>query len=853
MSRKQPWPDASSSASQQKKVQHLPRQPKTKKIKKERPDLFIQDEFPIRKIQNGFIETADNRLIKIVEILPQNFISMNDAEQQAVLELLHSYFKIAPQRFQIKAMSKKVDIEKHVKMVLERLKDEKNPRIHEMANSYLQKVQSIKESNARTTRFFVIITSQNMKFAEREDVESDLEMLAGTVRQKFNRCGNETLKFDSVEDEDEYLHELLYIIYNRSSSANESYKKRKQKIIDDAKAACEKYHFPYNDLNLPPSQLIAPRGIDFSHGHYFVMDGLYYCVLFVPSNGYRNIVPAAWMTILMNAGAGVNMDVDMHMSRTSKHQVLTSAGRTVRLSRISLNAQSDGSIRQEITREKFESGTIIREGLASQQELYYVNTFITITASTKRALLKMKRSMFDNLRSIDFEVNECRWVQESGWRSSLPIASVEKQLNYRSKQNMLSETVSGSYPFCSFEICDEGGILIGQNTQNSSLVIHDPFNTRLHLNGNMTIIGTSGMGKTYLLSLLAIRLRMLGIQVFIIAPVKADEFRRVCTALGGSFISIAPSSPDCINVMEIRNIDRSAEIKLSGTDILKQSLLLKKIDQINAFAALQIPDMSYEEMQIVDEAILNTYEKFGINNDNESLFADETKTKFKTMPTLGDLHNTMAEMNGGERIARIFRRYTSGSSQSFNGQTNVDLNNKLVVLNLEDLSKNLKHIGMFVALDFLWDKAKSNRTEKKAIFIDEVYQLVGSKGSEQAAAFVEDIYRLIRGYGGAAISATQDVSDILGYNEGKFAKAILTCSSTKFLMGLEETNAKLISGMIPLTEREIAQMGKAVKGEALLISSVGKVNVKIEGSRSEHSLITTDREDLQNLVDDTSR
>ena len=160
---------------------------------------------------------------------------------------------------------------------------------------------------------------------------------------------------------------------------------------------------------------------------------------------------------------------------------------------------------------------------------------------------------------------------------------------------------------------------------------------------------------------------------------------------------------------------------------------------------------------------------------------------------------------------------------------------------------------MFVALDFLWDKAKSNRTEKKAIFIDEVYQLVGSKGSEQAAAFVEDIYRLIRGYGGAAISATQDVSDILGYNEGKFAKAILTCSSTKFLMGLEETNAKLISGMIPLTEREIAQMGKADKGEALLISSVGKVNVKIEGSRSEHSLITTDREDLQNLVDDTSR
>lgn len=818
-----------------------------KQNKKEKPDLYIQDEFPFREIRDGYIETEDNRLIKIIEILPQNYLNLEDTEQESIINILTSYFKIAPQEIQIKSVTKRADIEKHVRYVNEDMRGEVNPKIYQLANAYLQKVQETKELNAITSRFFIIITSGSLKYAERSEIIGDLEAGASTVRQYFKRAGNEIVSFNAKDDEDEYLHGLLYMLFNRRSSSNESYAKRREKIEKDLVIACQKYKLDPVEVVLPLSQIVAPRGIDFTHPNYFVMDGLYYCIMYIESDGYRQNVPAAWLSVILNSGGGMNIDVDVHIKRTNRSEVLNTVKRQIRLNKITVRQASENTDSFDAAQTVIDSSEFIKEGLQGN-ELYYVSTFITIMAPSLKLLDRIKANVKNNLRAIDFDVRDCVWTQEKALHHVLPLCYIDRQLYAKTKMNMLSDTVAAMYPFTSFEMCDETGIWLGTNKQNKSLIIHDPFNTRLHRNANCTVIAPSGMGKTYFLSLLALRARIRGIKVFIIAPVKADEFRRVCTAVGGSFISLAPSSSDCINIMEIRNVDRSVEALLSGEEILAQSMLMKKIEQINTFASLQVPDMTYEEMQIMDEAIHKTYERFGMTTDNVSLFEDKEQTRMKRMPILGDLHETLESIPGADRLARIFRVFTVGSAVSFNGQTNVDLSNKFTVLNLEGLSKSMTSIGMFTGLDYVWDIAKSNRTEKKFIIIDEVYQLIGAKASRESAAFVEDIYRLIRGYGGGAVSATQDIGDFLGQSDGKFAKAILNNSATKMIMGLSKADATLLSDTVSLTTSEIVDMAKATKGQGMLITSVGKVSMDIIGSPMEHMLITTDAKDMKALA-----
>ena len=218
--------------------------------------------------------------------------------------------------------------------------------------------------------------------------------------------------------------------------------------------------------------------------------------------------------------------------------------------------------------------------------------------------------------------------------------------------------------------------------------------------------GTSGAGKTFTLQLLALRMRMRGIQCYIIAPIKGHEFKRACNKIGGAFIKIAPGSPHCINVMEIRHtlspeMELIDEVNYNEMD----SMLARKIQQLMIFFSLLIPDMNNEEEQMLDEALIKTYNDFGITHDNKSLYEEtqEAQAKMKKMPILGDLHKHLQENPMTTRIAAIVSRFVTGSAQSFNRQTNVDLNNKYIVLDLSELKGKLLPVGMMIALDYVWD------------------------------------------------------------------------------------------------------------------------------------------------------
>ena len=248
--------------------------------------------------------------------------------------------------------------------------------------------------------------------------------------------------------------------------------------------------------------------------------------------------------------------------------------------------------------------------------------------------------------------------------------------------------------------------------------------------------------------------------------------------------------------------------------------------------------------------MIKTYADFGITHDNATLYEDITVSppKMKQMPILGDLHKNLLANPLTERIAIIVSRFVTGSAQSFNRQTNVDLSNKYVVLDLSELKGKLLPVGMMIALDYVWDQVKADRTKKKAILIDEIWQLIGASSNKQAAEFCLTIFKTIRGFGGAAISATQDLSDFFSLEDGKYGRAIVNNSKNKIILNLEPDEARYVQDVLKLTKTEMRSVTRFERGEALVYSNNNKIPVVIKASREEQELITTDRAELEAIL-----
>ena len=213
-----------------------------------------------------------------------------------------------------------------------------------------------------------------------------------------------------------------------------------------------------------------------------------------------------------------------------------------------------------------------------------------------------------------------------------------------------------------------------------------------------------------------------------------------------------------------------------------------------------------------------------------------------------ELHEELQKNEMTKRIAVIVSRFVTGSAQSFNQQTNVDLSNKYIVLDLSELKGKLLPVGMMIALDYVWDKIKSDRTKKKAIMIDEIWQLIGAGSNRMAAEFCLEIFKVIRGFGGAAISATQDLSDFFGLEDGRYGRAIINNSKNKIILNLEPDEAEFVRDTLKLTKTEIRSITRFERGEALICSNNSKVPVIIKASKEEQEMITTDRAELEAIL-----
>lgn len=811
---------------------------------------FVQDYLPIKDLKNGIIETADGRYIKILEVDPINFTLRSDEEQFNIISSFASWLKISPMRLQFKSITRKADSDRHIAMVRKELEQEGNPQCREMGENYIKLIKDVGSREALTRRFFLIFQYEAVGRNENGDyakIYGMLQTAEQNARAYFSQCGNSIVQ---PKDPDEATAEILYMFFNRRSCVDEPFASRVDRVVIDTMAARKKVIGVDPVPHIRMAHFLAPRGIDLTHRNYIIMDGLYYSFLYIRANGFPNRVRAGWMSSLINAGEGI--DVDVHLRRENRSKTIDKVAQRIRLNRTKLKGMQDTSTDYEELANSIQAGYFIKSGIANYNEdLFYMSVFVTVSAKSYEELMWRKQQMTDLLKSMDMYVSDCSFQQEAALQSVMPFLKIHPQLEKKAQRNVLTSGAASTYMFTSFEMSDDTGVLLGVNRHNNSLCVVDLFNTKMHKNANLNLLGTSGAGKTFTMQLLALRMRMRGIQCFILAPIKGHEFRRACNKIGGEFIKIAAGSPHCINVMEIRHTISPEMELIDEVDYAEMdSMLARKIQQLMTFFGLLVPDMSNEEEQMLDEALIKTYADFGITHDNASVYEDmeASPPKMKKMPILGDLHKHLQENPMTARLAAIVSRFVTGSAQSFNQETNVNLDNKYIVLDLSELKGKLLPVGMFIALDYVWDRIKSDRTKRKAIFIDEIWQLIGANSNRMAAEFCLEIFKVIRGFGGAAVSATQDLSDFFSLEDGRYGRAIINNSKNKIILNLEPDEAEHVQETLKLTRTEVRAITQFERGEALISSNNNKVPVVIKASQIEKEMITTDRAELEAIL-----
>ena len=409
---------------------------------------------------------------------------------------------------------------------------------------------------------------------------------------------------------------------------------------------------------------------------------------------------------------------------------------------------------------------IRKEMQVNNEELYNIYTYINIYGENQTEVEYLVNKVEGILQSSGLSTRRGNFRQEPIFISCSPIMINSREIREAARRNVLSNSLVATYPFISSNIFDEKGIFIGTNIYNNSIILIDRFNKEKYKNANMCVFGTSGAGKSFYIKTIILRYRLLGISQYVIDPER--EYDKVCKELGGTLIKLGPSSETFINIFDIREESNEEE----------KGYLSTKIGKLKAFFGLMFENLEEEKYGIIEKKLIETYKKKGITFDDETLYKEEKnkiniKPVFKStedMPILEDFYNIICKDEECKFLERKLYPFIKGSLNFFNKHTNIELNNQLIVADIYELGEeNLKY-GMYVFIELFFDKIKKDRNENKAIYLDEIWRLIGITSNEFVASFIYKIFKTIRKYGGSAVAITQDVSDLFSLEKGAYRK-----------------------------------------------------------------------------------
>ena len=588
--------------------------------------------------------------------------------------------------------------------------------------------------------------------------------------------------------------------------------------------------------------ILSPTAIDTKSRDYIVVDGVFHAYLYITGYGYSTTVGSCWLAPLVEAGEGVN--VSFSFTRQNREKILSKIAQTTMLNRSRMRDVGDTRQDYEELDSAITSGLYLKDVMNRQgEDFYYMHTLIEVVADDPDTLEQRVTAVEKLCVSADMIARRCDYANEQGFLSTLPLVALDADIERKSRRNALTTGVAAAFPFVSYEHSDRNGIFLGLNLYNKSPVFLDPYDDYKYTNGNWWIGGNSGAGKSVTLQCLAGRLREQGKRVVCVIPKKGHEFRPNCEQLGGLYLRLSPSSRDCPNIMAIRRKTLDAYAGIQELAARDDSVLADKISRLIIWYSLQKKDLTEEDKNYLDASLVECYDRYGITFDNASV-VDENGA-FKEMPIIPDWYNVLLEKAETKHLAVVLTRYVTGSAAAMGRRNHISIDNKYIVLDTSGMPDDLILPGIYWAIDVANDIIMNAGGELSALIADELWSLVGAGSNPLAAAYVQEMVKTIRGLGGIAITSTQGMQDLFSLEGGKYGKGILDSSRIKFVMQMEEQEARLIQQILNLSEEEVRQITRFRRGEGLLCIGYNHVPVAFHVTKKEYDAITTSPTDRQ--------
>ena len=573
---------------------------------------------------------------------------------------------------------------------------------------------------------------------------------------------------------------------------------------------------------------LAPSYINTTNPRYIEIGNYFYSGILI-IDYYREYNEIIFRNIINN---NINMSMSIFYEKQDNYKTIREL--TYHIGNVGADLKGNNQNRQDIDIASFtynDAKYIRKELQINNEDLYFLYIYINTYSKEIKEVDNTLNKIEGILESKGLHTRRAFFRQEQAYRACMPLMENNKLLKEVSKRNVLTSGLVCTYPFISSAIFDDTGIFIGINIYNNSLIFIDRYNTQKYKNANMCIFGTSGAGKSFYTKLLILRYRLLGIEQYIIDPER--EYNHLCENLNGTLLKIGPGSDTYINVFDIRK---------ESIEDDEQGYLANKISKLIGFFNLIFGKINEEEKAILEEKLIELYNTKNITFDDKSLYKEKSENKliFKEsidMPILQDFYDIL-DKDDRTKIFKIkLIPFIKGSLKFFNNYTNVELNNKLIVADVYELGEeNLKY-GMYLFTDLFWDKIKKDRKIKKAIYLDEIWRLIGITSNKDVAGFIYKIFKTIRKYGGSGVAVTQDISDIFSLEDGIYGKSILNNSSIKTFFSLEEENIKILEKYTNLSEKEKIEIKSLKRGECLTFVGDEHILNKIYAADFEKEII----------------
>jgi len=565
---------------------------------------------------------------------------------------------------------------------------------------------------------------------------------------------------------------------------------------------------------------IAPSSIEFQ-GTYFQLGTRYARTYYV--YGYPRQIYTGWLSGLVNLDEVI--DLSIYVYPVESQVVLDNLRKKVTQLEAGLQIDSEkGRVRDPAKQAAILDAEEMRDKLQVGEERFFrFGLYFTIYAGSVEELEFVSHKVESMLGQQLVYSKPATSQQEQGLNSVIPQMTDQLQI----RRNMSTGAISTSFPFTSADLSQENGILYGINMHNSGLVIFDRFSLE---NGNSVVFAKSGAGKSFTVKLEALRSMMFGTEVFIIDP--ENEYERMCDAVAGAYVRLSLNSttrinpfdlPQVVDTEEADNALRSNLITLHG---LLRLMMGGAQAQMMGGNSVLTPALAPSEEADLDAALIETYAKAGITND--------PLTHTSPPPTIADLYDTLLHMGGtGPQLAQRLRKYTTGTFAGiFSQPSNIDINNPLVVFNIRDLEDELRPVAMYIVLNYIWNKTKSDQ-RKRILIVDEAWQLMKY---EDSANFLFSLAKRARKYNLGITTITQDVEDFMGSRMGR---AIVANASMQFLLKQSPSAVDVLSDVFKLTSEEKKRLSQFPVGQGLFFAGQNHVHLQVVASPTETGLITT--------------